>query len=94
MLTTSREYIKHQSGIYNPIGSTSVIYPISFLSSVVPACYKYIYTIANCHIKVTDRCYICDIHLGTGRYGLSERVQSSCKFKRIGDELFANGKGA
>ena len=30
--------------------------------------YISIYTIANSHIKVTDRCYICDIHPTTGGY--------------------------
>ena len=30
--------------------------------------YLYIYTIANSHIKVTDRCYIRDIHPTTGGY--------------------------
>ena len=30
--------------------------------------YIYIYTIANSHIKGTDRCYICDIHPTTGGY--------------------------
>ena len=67
--------------------------------------YIYIYTIAISHIKVTNRCYICDIHPTTGGYETtyetyndihnrlrhSEHVQSS---KRVGDELFTNGKGA
>ena len=59
--------------------------------------------IANSHIKVTDRCYIRDIpqpQVDMKPQGLymyndihnrlhqSDHAQSSCKLKRVGDELF------
>ena len=46
----------------------------------------YIYTIANSHIKVTDSCYLRNIHPTTSGYETTEHVQSSCKLKRVRDK--------